>query len=81
MASTKNEGEGNRTAARAYNKAATEFAKSGKVKAAASSAKASLKGPEAKATKAAEAVVRKAAKEEDPALRNPSKIKEKPLKH
>jgi hypothetical protein len=37
-----NEGEGNRTAARAYNKAATDFAQSGKVeKAAESAAKAS----------------------------------------
>jgi hypothetical protein len=43
MATTqKNEGEGNRTAAKAYNKATTAFAKSGKVAPAAAKAKKSL---------------------------------------
>jgi len=42
----KNEGEGNRTAAREYNKATTAFAHSGKVAPAAKRAKESLEGPE-----------------------------------
>lgn len=43
MATTqKNEGEGSRTAAKAYNEATTRFAKSGKVAAAAAKAKKSL---------------------------------------
>lgn len=81
MKSTRNEGEGNKTAARAYNKAATEFAKSGQVKKAASKAKDSLSGSEGKSLKAAEAAGKKASKGEDPALYQPSKMKEKPARH
>jgi hypothetical protein len=43
----RNEGEGNKTAAREYNKAQEAFVKSGKVKPAADAAKKSLDGPEA----------------------------------
>lgn len=53
-----NEGEGNRTAARAYNTATTAFAKSGQVKPAAEAAKKSLEGPEGKELKKAEKVGR-----------------------
>jgi hypothetical protein len=61
--SQRNEGEGNRTAARQYNKATTEFAKSGKVQTAADKAKRSLSSPkEAADMKRAEAAGRAPAK-------------------
>jgi hypothetical protein len=63
MATQRNEGEGSRTAARAYNKATTEFAQSGKVPAAAAKAKKSLSSPtEAAEMERAEAVGRRPAK-------------------
>jgi hypothetical protein len=63
MANTRNEGEGSRTAARAYNKATTAFAKSGKVPAAAAKAKKSLSSPkEAAEMERAEAAGRRPAK-------------------
>jgi len=63
MPTQRNEGEGNRTAARAYNKATTEFAQSGKVSAAAAKAKKSLSSPpEAAEMKRAEATGRRPAK-------------------
>jgi hypothetical protein len=43
----KNEGEGNRTAAKVYDDATTRFAKSGKVEPAARAAEKSLETPEA----------------------------------
>lgn len=59
----RNEGEGNRTAARQYNKATTAFAKSGKVAGAAAKAKQSLSSPkEAAEMKRAEAAGRAPAK-------------------
>ena len=69
MATTqKNEGEGSRSAARAYNKATTAFAKSGKVSAAAAKAKKSLSSPvEAADMARAEAVGRRPAKGKKPA--------------
>jgi len=59
----KNEGEGNRTAAKEYNKATTRFAQSGKVAAAAAAAKKSLSSTrEAAEMERAEAVGRRPAK-------------------
>jgi hypothetical protein len=58
----RNEGEGNRTAAKAYNKATTAFAKSGKVGAAAQRAKKSLDTAEVVELKRAEAIGRRPAK-------------------
>ena len=52
---TKNEGEGNRTAARQYNKHAEEFVASGEVEAAAREAEDALDGPEGEQLRAAEA--------------------------
>jgi hypothetical protein len=63
MATQRNEGEGSRTAARAYNKATTDFAQSGKVPAAAAKAKKSLSSPvEAAEMARAEAAGRRPAK-------------------
>jgi hypothetical protein len=63
MSTQRNEGEGNRTAARAYNKATKEFVQSGKVPAAAAKAKQSLSSPtEAAEMKRAEAAGRRPAK-------------------
>lgn len=50
----KNEGEGNKTAAREYNKATTEFARSGRVGQAAKKAEQALDGPEGEALRTAE---------------------------
>lgn len=46
MAEQKNEGEGNRTAARAYDRDQQRFAESGKVEEAAREAERALKNPE-----------------------------------
>ncbi|MBY0508899.1 MAG: hypothetical protein K2P94_01995, partial [Rhodospirillaceae bacterium] len=63
MATQRNEGEGSRTAAREYNEATTEFAKSGKVPAAAAKAKKSFSSPaEAAELARAEAAGRRPAK-------------------
>ncbi len=64
MATTqKNEGEGSRTAAKAYNEATTRFAKSGKVAPAAAKAKKSLASKrEAAEMKKAEEIGKKPAK-------------------
>jgi hypothetical protein len=67
MAANRNEGEGNRTAAREYNKATTAFAKSGKVSQAASAAKKSLgSAQEAAEMERAEAIGRRPAKGRKP---------------
>jgi len=50
----KNEGEGNRTAAREYNKATTEFTQSGKVQPAADKAKKALDSGEGEELRKAE---------------------------
>jgi hypothetical protein len=50
-----NQGEGNHEAARRYDKAQAEFAKSGKVEAAAKAAEDALDGPEGEALEAARA--------------------------
>jgi hypothetical protein len=54
MPTQKNEGEGNRTAARQYNKAQTAFANSGKVGPAAQRAKKALDSSEGQELKRAE---------------------------
>jgi len=68
--SQKNEGEGNRTAAKQYNKATTAFANSGKVGPAAARAKKSLSSKaEAAELERAEAVGRQPAKKGKPSAR------------
>ena len=54
MTSGKNQGEGNREAARQYNKHAEETAKSGSVREKAEEARSAVEGDEAKALKKAE---------------------------
>jgi hypothetical protein len=51
-----NEGEGNKTAARAFNKAEERFAKSGKVEKKAREAQQAVDGPEGKELAEAEAI-------------------------
>lgn len=58
----RNEGEGNKTAARHYNEATTKFAKSGKVGPAAKAAKKAVDGPESKKLREAEKQGRKPAR-------------------
>ena len=64
-----NQGEGNRTAAREYNRAQEEFARSGKVEQAARSAERALDTKEAKELKKAEEVGRRHGHGEDPAVK------------
>jgi hypothetical protein len=56
MTANQNEGEGNKTAARAYNEAQRRFIKEGKVEAAARDAEQALDGPEQRALQEAEAI-------------------------
>ena len=65
-----NQGEGNRTAAKAYNRGATAFAKSGRVEKQAREAEASIEGPEAASLQAAEDAGRQHSHGEDPAVRH-----------
>jgi hypothetical protein len=76
MATQQNEGEGNRTAARAYNKGVRDFEKTGQVEKKAREAADALDGPEAKALKEAEAKGLSHSHGEDPALRKGAKIPE-----
>jgi hypothetical protein len=64
-----NQGEGNRTAAREYDRAQEEFAKSGKVEQAARSAERALDTKEAKELKKAEELGRRHSHGEDPAVK------------
>jgi hypothetical protein len=64
-----NEGEGNRTATRAYNRKAKQFAETGPVDAQARKAKADLDGPEGKALREAELVGKSHSHGEDPAVK------------
>jgi len=64
-----NQGEGNRTAAREFNKAQQDFAKSGKVEQAARSAERALDTKEAKEMKQAEELGRRHSRGEDPAVK------------
>jgi hypothetical protein len=63
-----NEGEGNRTAARVYNRQTEAFARSGQVGPQARAAADALDGPEAAALRRAEEVGRQHSHGEDPAL-------------
>jgi hypothetical protein len=56
MSATRNEGEGNRTAAREYNDAQRRFVSDGKVEPAARDAEQALEGTEQEALRAAEAI-------------------------
>lgn len=64
----KNEGEGNRTAAREYNKDTTGFTKSGKVDQKAHEAETALEGAEGESLRAAEAKGKSHSHGEDPKL-------------
>jgi hypothetical protein len=63
-----NEGEGSRSGARAYDKAAEKFAKSGKVEEKARAARQAVDGPEGKELERAAAEGKSHAKGEDPLL-------------
>jgi hypothetical protein len=65
----KNEGEGNKTAARHYNEATERFTESGKVEQKAREAKDALEGDEANELEHAELVGKKHSHGEDPALK------------
>jgi hypothetical protein len=64
-----NEGEGNRTAAKAYNESAERFAKSGKVADKAKEARDAVDGDKGKELAEAETVGKSHSKGEDPALK------------
>lgn len=66
---SQNEGEGNRTAARAYNEATKRFVESGKVPEKAEEARRAFEGKEKSALEAAERTGRSHAKDEDPQVR------------
>jgi hypothetical protein len=69
MATQANEGEGNRTAARAYNKGVQDFEKTGQVDKKAREAADALDGPEAADLKKAEETGKSHSHGEDPALK------------
>ena len=73
MASQANEGEGNRTAAKAYNKGVQDFEKTGQVEKKAREAADALDGPEAAELRKAEEVGKSHSHGEDPALRKGAK--------
>lgn len=56
MSATRNEGEGNKTAARGYNEAQRRFVSGGKVKAAGRDAEQALEGPEQREPREAKAI-------------------------
>jgi hypothetical protein len=65
----KNEGEGNRTAARQYNEAQRRFVKSGKVEEKAKEAERAVEGKEGDALREAELVGKRHTAEEDPEIK------------
>lgn len=67
--SSKNEGEGNVTAAREYNEATKKFVESGKVPEKAQEALRAVEGSEKESLEAAERAGKAHAKGEDPAVR------------
>jgi hypothetical protein len=69
MTTQKNEGEGNQTAARQYNDAQKNFAKSGKVDTAAKDAAEALDGPQGRELRDAEELGKRHAHGEDPQLK------------
>ena len=74
----RNEGEGNKTAAKDYNKAATEHAQSGKSEKAAEEAARAMDTSEGTAMREAEIKGKSAAKGEDPKLYKKSDVGPKP---
>ena len=70
-----NEGEGNKTAAREYNKAQRRFVKSGKVEEGARDAERALDGPEGRELAEAEAIGKSRIAEEDPQVTQPNEEK------
>jgi hypothetical protein len=77
MATQANEGEGNRTAAKAYNKGVQDFEKTGQVDKKAREAADALDGPEAAELKKAEAAGKSHSHGEDPALKKGAKVSSK----
>jgi hypothetical protein len=65
----KNEGEGNRTAARQYNEAQRRFVKSGKVEEKAKAAERAVEGKEGAALRESELVGKRHAHGEDPEIK------------
>lgn len=65
----RNEGEGNRTAAREYNQAQRDFARSGKVEESGKAARKAVEGVEADELRDAELVGKRHAAEEDPEVK------------
>ena len=65
----KNEGEGNRPAARQYNEAQRRFVKSGKVEEKAKEAERAIAGKEGDRLREAELVVKRHTHEEDPEVK------------
>jgi len=74
MGSQANEGEGNRTAARAYNKGVRDFEKTGQVEKKAREAADALDGPEATELHQAEEAGKTHSHGEDPALKKSAKV-------
>jgi hypothetical protein len=66
----RNEGEGNRTAARKYNHAQQDFARSGKVEKKANEARKAVEGAEADELRDAELVGKRHVAEEDPEVKH-----------
>jgi hypothetical protein len=77
MATQANEGEGNRTAARAYNKGVQDFEKTGQVDKKAREAADALDGPEAAELKKAEEAGKNHSHGEDPALKKGAQVSSK----
>jgi hypothetical protein len=71
MTEQKNQGEGNREAARRYNEATRDFVKSGKVEKKAQEAKRAVEGKEGEELRKAEAEGKARAKEFDPQVKRP----------
>ena len=74
MATQANEGEGNRTAARAYNKGVQDFEKTGQVEKKAREAADALSGPDAAELKKAEEIGKSHSHGEDPALKKGGRV-------
>jgi hypothetical protein len=71
MATQKDQGEGNQTAARQYDDAQKRFAASGKVEPAAKDAAKAVDGPEGGSLRQAEEIGTRHAHGEDPQVKNP----------
>ncbi|MDB5396009.1 MAG: hypothetical protein JWM91_3515 [Rhodospirillales bacterium] len=78
MGTQANEGEGNRTAAKAYNKGVQDFEKTGQVDKKAREAADALDGPERRELEQAEEAGKSHSHGEDPALKRGAKVTAKP---